>query len=110
MFTMSLEMQRLMNWILKVAVGTLASVMVAVVFVLLVGIFLPNEQIDNKEILAIIGPAFNTVIGAFVGLLGGLSINSSASKPEASAAPEPETPEEPEPDLGPHPDHPDEKL
>jgi hypothetical protein len=109
---MSPEMQKVMNWILKVAVGTLASVMVAVVLVLLIGIFLPNEQIDNKDILAIIGPAFNTVIGAFVGLLGGLSLNGSANKTEAvETPPEPEAPPaEPEPDLGPHPDHPDEEV
>ena len=105
------DMQKLMNWILKVAVGTLASVMVAVVLVLMIGIFLPNDQIDNKEILAIIGPAFNTVIGAFVGLLGGLSINGAANKEaEPAPTPEPETPAEPEPDLGPHLDHPDEEL
>jgi hypothetical protein len=108
------DMQKLMNWILKVAVGTLSSVMVAVVLVLLVGIFLPNEQIDNKEILSIIGPAFNTVIGAFVGLLGGLSVSNSMNKPEKETPPPPAEPEsepdEPEPDLGPHPDHPDEEI
>ena len=46
---------------------TLASVMVGVVLVLMVGLFLPNGQIDNNEIFKIIGPAFSMVIGAFVG-------------------------------------------
>jgi hypothetical protein len=50
------------------------------------GIFLPNDQIDNKDILALIGPAFNTVIGAFVGLLGGLSLSNRETLPP----PEPE--------------------
>lgn len=62
----------LFDWILKVTVGTLSIIVVAVVIVLLFGFF--NENVDNQEIFAIIGPAFNTVIGAFVGLLGGLSI------------------------------------
>lgn len=66
--------QALRNWILKVTVGTLASIVLIVVAILMVGIFLPNEQVDNKDIFAIIGPAFNTVIGAFVGLLGGMQI------------------------------------
>jgi hypothetical protein len=100
--------QKLINWILKVAVGTLSAVIGIVVLVLAVGIFLPNDQVDNEKIFAIIGPAFNTVIGAFVGLLGGLSISGNAKKEEP--APEPETPAEPEDDLGPHPDHPDEEI
>lgn len=54
-------------WVLKVMALTLASVMVSVVVVLMIGLFLPNEQIDNNEIFKIIGPAFSMVIGAFVG-------------------------------------------
>jgi hypothetical protein len=105
------EMQKLINWILKVTVLTLASIMVAVVLVLMIGIFLPNDQIDNKDILALIGPAFNTVIGAFVGLLGGLTISGQPKQVDTLPDPtKPETTSEPEPDLGPHPDHPDEEL
>ena len=79
------EKQKLIAWIMKVTVAVLASVTIAVVAVLMFGIFLPNDQIDNKDILALIGPAFNTVIGAFVGLLGGLSLSNKDSVP-----PEPE--------------------
>ena len=68
------------SWILKLAVGALASVMIAVVCALLIGIFMPNDVVDNKDIFPIIGPAFNTVIGAFVGLLGGLAMSSSDDK------------------------------
>jgi len=100
--------QKLINWILKVAVGTLSAVIGIVVLVLAVGIFLPNDQVDNEKIFEIIGPAFNTVICAFVVLLGGLSIIINAKKEEP--APEPETPAEPEDDLGPHPDHPNEEI
>jgi hypothetical protein len=46
---------------------TLASVMIGVVLVLLVGLFLPNSMIDNNEIFKIIVHAFSMVIGAFVG-------------------------------------------
>ena len=36
------------------------------------------QLIDNTEIFALIGPAFQTIVGAFVGLLGGLSISDAA--------------------------------
>lgn len=66
--------QDMMNWIMKVTVATLSSICVVVVVALLCGLFMPNEVIDNKDIFPIIGPAFNMVIGAFVGLLGGLTL------------------------------------
>ena len=71
------EDKKLLHWILKVTVGTLASITVAVVIVLLSGIFI--ESVDNKDIFAVISPAFNTVIGAFVGLLGGLSLGDNSN-------------------------------
>ena len=87
---MDKESLKLIRWILKVTVGTLASICVVVVLALLIGIFMPNELVDNQQIFAIIGPAFNTVIGAFVGLLGGLSLSSdSKQKEEPVVADEP---------------------
>jgi fumarate reductase subunit D len=87
---MDKESLKLIRWILKVTVGTLASICVVVVLALLVGIFMPNELVDNQQIFAIIGPAFNTVIGAFVGLLGGLSLSGdSKQKEEPVVADEP---------------------
>lgn len=68
-----MEDKKLIHWILKITVGTLASITIAVVIVLLCGIFV--DSVDNKDVFSIIGPAFNTVIGAFVGLLGGLSLS-----------------------------------
>ena len=71
---MSLEEEKMKTqlWVFRLATGCLATVMMSVVLVLLIGIFLPNDQIDNKDILAIINPAFNTIIGAFVGSLATL--------------------------------------
>lgn len=72
------------NWILKVTVGTLAIIVIAVVLVLMGGLF--NPIVDNNKIFEIIGPAFSTVIGAFVGLLGGISLNKANVQAEADAA------------------------
>jgi len=70
-----MESDKLIEWIFKITVVTLSLVVFAVVVVLLAGLFI--HEIDNDRIFDIIGPAFSTVVGAFVGLLGGLSIKSS---------------------------------
>ena len=64
----------LVDWILRVTVGTLSFICVSVVTVLLYAFF--DDHVQNDEIFKMLGPAFNTVIGAFVGLLGGISLTS----------------------------------
>lgn len=80
------------EWILRVTVVTLAMIMLAVILTLMGGLFL--SSVDNTEVFAIIGPAFNTIVGAFVGLLGGLSLNNVNGKEAplelTEVAPEPE--------------------
>jgi len=78
------------EWILRVAVATLAMIMLSVIYTLMVGLF--TQDVDNKEIFSIIGPAFNTIVGAFVGLLGGLSLNSMNEKEAPTEPVVPETP------------------
>jgi len=92
---------------IRTAVMTLACVILVVVIAMVVGLFMPKEVVDSDKVFEIIGPAFNTVVGAFVGLLGGLSLNANArdkeTPPEApleldTPAPEPELePEAPTP-------------
>lgn len=55
------------TFVFRVVVITLAAILVAVISVMLIGLFDPI--VDNKEVFAIIGPAFQTVVGAFVGVL-----------------------------------------
>jgi hypothetical protein len=78
---------------IRMAVVTLSCVILVVVGALMVGLFVPDTVVDSQKVFDIIGPAFNTVIGAFVGLLGGLSLNANAR----DAKPEEPTPVEPEP-------------
>jgi hypothetical protein len=83
---------------IRMAVVTLACVVLVVVAALVIGLFMPNHIVDSDKVFEIVGPAFNMVIGAFVGLLGGLSLNANArdKKPEEPApeitAPEPAAP------------------
>ena len=53
--------------IMKLAAFVLGLIMVSVVLVMMVGLFVPNGVVDNNEIFKIIGPAFSTIVGAFVG-------------------------------------------
>jgi len=52
---------------MKMIAFVLGLVMISVVLVMMVGLFVPNHVVDNNEIFKIIGPAFSTIVGAFVG-------------------------------------------
>ena len=92
-FDKEMSTEQTVNWILKVAVSVLAAVIGIVVVALVIGLFVSNDIVDNTKVFEMIGPAFNTVIGAFVGLLGGLSIGNGGSvtlnQPPPSAKVEP---------------------
>ena len=72
------------EFVVRIAIVTLAAVILVVVLALVVGLFVPSDVIDSAAILEVVNPAFQTIIGAFVGLLGGLSLNANARdiKPE----------------------------
>ena len=53
---------------------TLSLVMVSMVGVFLYGLFVPNGQINNDDIFPIIGPAFNTIVGGFIGILAAVKV------------------------------------
>ena len=85
------------EFVVRVAIVTLSAVILVVVLALVVGLFVSNDVVDSTAILEMVNPAFQTIIGAFVGLLGGLSLNANARDKEPEApAPEPEVAPEPE--------------
>ena len=77
------------EFVVRVAIVTLSAVILVVVLTLAVGLFMPNDVIESAAILEMVNPAFQTIIGAFVGLLGGLSLNANARD---KVEPEPEEP------------------
>jgi hypothetical protein len=85
------------EFVIRVAIVTLSAVILVVVLALAVGLFVSNDIVDSAAILETINPAFQTIIGAFVGLLGGLSLNANARD---KAAP-PEAPLELTPEMQP---------
>jgi hypothetical protein len=80
------------EFVVRVAIVTLSAVILVVVLALVVGMFVPNDVVDSTAVLEMINPAFQTIIGALVGLLGGLSLNANARDKEPEPAPEPEAP------------------
>jgi hypothetical protein len=63
--------------ILLIVMGTLSLTMTAVIFVFLAGLF--DSKVDNTEVFKILGPAFQTIVGAFVGVLGGRAMKQNES-------------------------------
>jgi hypothetical protein len=55
---------------------TLCFVIIGMVGALVVAIFDPD--VPNDKIFEIIGPAFQTVVGGFIGLITGIKIGQSA--------------------------------
>ena len=70
--------ERLNTIILLVVIGTLSLTMTAVIFVLLAGLF--DKIVDNTEVFKILGPPFQTIVGAFVGVLGGRAMKQNEPK------------------------------
>ena len=63
--------------ILMIVMGTLSLTMTAVIFVFLAGLF--DSKVNNDEIFKILGPAFQTIVGAVVGVLGGRAMKQNES-------------------------------
>ena len=57
---------------------TLCIVVMAMVAVMLMGLF--DEKVDNNKIFELISPAFQTIIGGFIGLLAGVKLSHEEEK------------------------------
>lgn len=51
---------------------SLSIVLMSTVAVVLIGLF--DDRVDNAEVFKLINPAFNMVVGAFVGTIAGIKI------------------------------------
>ena len=57
---------------------TLCIVVIAMVAVMLLGLFDP--LVDNSKIFELVSPAFQTIIGGFIGLLAGVKLSHEDEK------------------------------
>ena len=67
-------MEDLSRRVTLTACYTLAIILLSMVFSMLVGFF--DQRVDNNKIFEIIGPAFQTIVGGFIGLITGIKIGS----------------------------------
>jgi len=58
-----------------IAVFSLASILISMVLVMLIGLF--HEKIDNNKIFEMLSPAFQTIVGGFIGLITGITIGQN---------------------------------
>jgi undecaprenyl pyrophosphate phosphatase UppP len=59
---------------------TLCIVITAMVAVLLMGLF--SNNVDNTKIFELISPAFQTIVGGFIGLLAGVKLSHDEDEPQ----------------------------
>jgi len=62
-------------WVTLIATITLAIILLSMVSVMLKGLFI--SEIDNTEIFKAVTPAFQMIVGAFVGLVAGIKLGQS---------------------------------
>jgi len=67
--------EQLAAWVTLVATFTLCVTVVAMVTVFMLGFF--DAQVDNNKLFEIVGPAFQTIVGGFIGLITGIKIGSN---------------------------------
>ena len=70
-----MKKEELSAYVTLMATATLTIILLSMVGALLVGLF--NPAIDNTEIFKAITPAFQTIVGGFIGLITGIKIGEN---------------------------------
>jgi hypothetical protein len=70
-----MKKEQLSAYVTLTATITLTIILLSMVAVLLSGLF--NPVIDNTKIFEAITPAFQTIVGSFIGLITGIKIGSN---------------------------------
>jgi hypothetical protein len=70
-----MDKEKLSAYVTLIASFTLSVTVLSMVTVFMVGFFDP--EIDNTKLFEIVGPAFQTIIGGFIGLITGIQIGSN---------------------------------
>jgi len=71
-----MEQVRLSSLITLIATSTLALILVAMVAALLFGLF--DSQVDNTKVFEMLMPAFQTIVGGFIGLITGIKLGGGS--------------------------------
>ena len=66
---------KLKDWILMIATGSLVAVVINMMVMFTIAILDPT--VDDAKVFEIIGPAFQTIVGGFIGLITGINIGKN---------------------------------
>jgi len=66
---------KLKEWITVIAAGSLVAVVIVMMVMFIIALMDP--AVDDTAIFAIIGPAFQTIVGGFIGLITGINIKGA---------------------------------
>ena len=77
-----MDVNKLTSVVTIMVTFTLCIVVVAMVGTLMFALF--NQQVDITEIFKLISPAFQTIIGGFIGLLAGIKLKTLGDGEEDS--------------------------
>lgn len=61
-----------------IACYTLSATVMAMVAVFVIGFF--NDKVENAKLFEIVGPAFQTIVGGFIGLITGIKIGEAENE------------------------------
>jgi cation transporter-like permease len=64
--------EKLSVWVTLIATITLSLILVSMVSGMMIGLF--DEKVDNNKIFEAVLPAFQTIVGGFIGLITGIKI------------------------------------
>ena len=70
---------KLTFWVTFMVSFTLCVAVIAMVAAFLFGLW--AKEVDNAEIFKLLSPAFQTIIGGFIGLLAGVKLSHDEDKP-----------------------------
>ena len=70
----------LKNIVVVTATGSLVLVVVAMVVMFVIALL--DSTVDDKIVFDIIGPAFQTIVGGFIGLITGIKIGEDSNAAE----------------------------
>lgn len=58
-----------------IATVSLAAILMAMVGVMLIGLF--HDRVNNDKVFEMLSPAFQTIVGGFIGLITGIKIGQA---------------------------------
>jgi undecaprenyl pyrophosphate phosphatase UppP len=58
-----------------IATVSLAAILMAMVLVMLIGLF--HDKVNNDKVFEMLSPAFQTIVGGFIGLITGIKIGQA---------------------------------